>query len=185
VIHARPCSPIHREATSPRGRANVISVIKGGVVAACLVLHTWAMGASSTTPPSRPAPAGSAYRCTDAGGKVSYSQLPCGPDADTLHVADARSPAQRKQAEQMRIRDAKLARSLRKARMSAAAHAPGPTLLATHRPLPQPEASQARSEAGKSGHRTRKHRTSSPYFTARTPIQPKVPAIPAAKVTTP
>lgn len=152
-----------------------------------LALTGWAWGAEAATtqPPPSPAPAGSAYRCADAAGKVSYSQLPCGPSPRTVNVADRRTPAQRNQAEQMRIRESKLARGLRKARLSAAAHAPAPTLLATHKPLPQPDAGKSAAESERLRQKHKKHRASSPYFTARTPIQPKVPAIPAAPPASP
>jgi hypothetical protein len=56
------------------------------------------------------------YRCT-VNGRVLYSDEPCSPRAREVTVDDARTPAQRKDAEATAKREAKLAKSMRGERL--------------------------------------------------------------------
>jgi len=114
----------------------------------------------------------SAFRCRDAQGQTSYTQLPCADKADTVALADHRTPAQQRQAAQNTDRDAKLARRLARERRKAEREAPREALITRLNPLPQPQAASAPAEVDSS---RRRHRRilNSPYFTARTPIAAK------------
>jgi len=94
----------------------------------------------------------SAFRCRDAQGQTSYTQLPCADKADTVALADHRTPARE--------------------RRKAEREAPREALITRLNPLPQPQAASAPAEVDSS---RRRHRRilNSPYFTARTPIAAK------------
>jgi hypothetical protein len=60
--------------------------------------------------------AGTVYRCT-VNGRVTFSDEPCGAQPRGAIVDDARTPAQRKEAEEVARRDAALARQMRRDRL--------------------------------------------------------------------
>lgn len=114
----------------------------------------------------------SAFRCRDAQGHTSYTQLPCADKPDTVALADHRTPAQQREARQNTERDAKLARQLARERRKAERDAPRETVITRLNPLPQPSAASSAAEAPT---KRRRRVLNSPYFTARTPVAAKTP----------
>ncbi len=60
----------------------------------------------------------SVYRCS-VNGRITYSDEPCGAQAREVAVDDARTPAQRKDAESAAKREAALATKLRRERLQS------------------------------------------------------------------
>lgn len=159
-MHTRPAP---RRLHSPTWLVALVSVLAG---IASSPLTAQATVATNT---------GSAYRCRDAQGQVSYTQRPCAEDAQAMRFADARTAAQQRQAASNTERDAKLARHMTRAQRKAERDAPAATLITSHKPLPQPQAATSQPHGDRV--RPRRHRVAeSPYFTARTQVTPKTPA---------
>lgn len=84
-----------------------------------LVLWTALNASAASAAPAPSASTRQSWRCVDASGHVGYSQSPCsGATPGTLlDVPDVRTASQRSQADANRVRDAKLARQLRRDRL--------------------------------------------------------------------
>jgi hypothetical protein len=57
------------------------------------------------------------WRCTTPSGQISYSQQPCAAAGELLTLKDERSLGQRRQATENTLRDAKLSKTMRAARL--------------------------------------------------------------------
>ena len=57
-----------------------------------------ALGATAQSAWAAPAPNGHVYRCKQADGSLTYSQLPCSAQAELIKASDARTAAQLQQS---------------------------------------------------------------------------------------
>lgn len=132
----------------------------------------WAHAAASPGKASAsPSPGTQAYRCLDAAGHATYSQLPCAQQAERLRFKDDRTEAQLRQSMEVQQRDTALSRKVTREREHAeklSASVPARAIVVAGKPPASP-AVTATVKPKKDPHRRKRG------FAAKVPKPPIAP----------